>query len=65
MFKVKLSGLNEGSDQVVNLDGREYFKKDFKQQNEMEVNIKDQVPGIYIIEVRTGDKVLRRRIIKN
>ena len=45
-------------------DGQAIFGRSFKNQHEMEVDIKNSTPGIYILHVVSDQKVLTRKIVK-
>ena len=64
IFRVKLSGIPSGKVEVVAGDGQAVFGRSFKNQAEMEVDIKNSTPGIYILRVVSDQKVLTKKIVK-
>ncbi|SEJ02718.1 Por secretion system C-terminal sorting domain-containing protein [Dyadobacter sp. SG02] len=64
LFRVRLDGIASGKVEVVAGDGKAVFGKSFKDQPEMEVDIKNSTPGIYILRVVSEQKVLTRKIVK-
>lgn len=64
VFHVKLDGIPSGKVEVVAGNGQAVFGKSFKGQSEMEVDIKNSTPGIYILRVVSDQKVLTKKIVK-
>ncbi|GLU55840.1 hypothetical protein Dfri01_53010 [Dyadobacter frigoris] len=64
IFNVKVAGLHEGTVRVINLNGNEFFNKKFKDQQELNIDIKNETPGMYIIRVVSGSKVYTKTIMK-
>lgn len=64
LFRVKLNGIPSGKVEVVATDGKAIFNKSFKKQPEMEVDIKNSTPGIYILRVVSDQNVLTKKIVK-
>lgn len=64
LFRVKLNGIPSGKVEIVAGDGQAVFNKSFKNQPEMEVDIKNATPGMYILRVVSDQKVLTRKIVK-
>jgi hypothetical protein len=64
VFKVNLNGIPSGKVEVVAGDGQAVFGRSFKNQTEMEVDIKNSTPGIYILRVVSDQKVLTKKIVK-
>lgn len=64
MFYVRVAGLSEGFVQITNLKGTEFYNRKFKDQGELDVNIKNEAPGMYIVRVVSGNKVYTKTIVK-
>lgn len=64
LFNVRLTGIPSGKVEVVAADGKGVFGKSFKKQSEMEVDIRNSTPGIYILRVVSDQKVLTKKIVK-
>ncbi|MBO9613070.1 MAG: S8 family peptidase [Dyadobacter sp.] len=64
LFHVKLDGIPSGKVEVVAGDGQAMFNRPFKNQSEMEVDIRNSTPGIYILRVVSDQKVLTKKIVK-
>ncbi len=64
LFRVKLDGISSGKVEVVAGDGKAVFGRSFKNQPEMEVDIKNSTPGVYILRVVSDQKVLTKKIVK-
>lgn len=64
VFRVKLDGIPSGKVEVVAGDGQAVFGRSFKNQAELEVDIKNSTPGIYILRVVSDQKVLTKKIVK-
>jgi hypothetical protein len=64
LFKIKLSELSEGTVEIINQNGRKLLLKKFKDLEEMDINIKSELPGIYFVKVTSGDKVFKKKIVK-
>ncbi len=64
LFRVKLDGIASGKVEIVAGDGQAVFNKSFKNQPEMEVDIKNATPGMYILRVVSDQKVLTKKIVK-
>jgi len=64
IFKIKLSELSEGTVEIINQNGRKLLLKKFKDLEEMDINIKSELPGIYFVKVTSGDKVFKKKIVK-
>lgn len=64
IFKV-LTDTAHGNIQITDIYGLNVFKSDFKNQNEIEVNIQNQPKGIYIIKVISANQIYTDKIFKN
>lgn len=64
IFRVKLNGIPSGQVEVVAGDGQGVFNRSFRNQSEMEVDIRNSTPGIYILRVVSDQKVLTKKIVK-
>lgn len=64
IFNVRVAGLSEGFVQITNLKGTEFYNRKFKDQGELDVNIKNEAPGMYIVRVVSGNKVFTKTIVK-
>ncbi|WP_309642649.1 T9SS type A sorting domain-containing protein [Flavobacterium sp.] len=64
-LKVTLNGSDTGTIQIVDLFGMTVFKTEFKNQNEVEINIQNQPRGIYIVKVISDNQIYADKIIKN
>jgi hypothetical protein len=64
VFRVKLAGLSEGNVEVLNQKGVKFFDRKFKNQEEMQVNMKASSSGIYFVRVISEGKVLTKKIVK-
>jgi C1A family cysteine protease len=64
IFKISLGNLSEGSLQISNMLGSIVYTNNFKNQNEMEINIQSQMAGIYILTIISGNQKFTEKIIK-
>jgi len=64
IFKVNLNGIPSGKVEITGTDGKAMFDRSFKKQSEMEVDIRNSTPGIYILRVVSDQKVLTKKILK-
>jgi tyrosinase len=65
IFKISLDNILAGTFQITNMLGSTIYTNDFKNQNELEVNIENQPAGIYIVTVVSGDQKFVEKVIKN
>lgn len=65
IFKITTADSKEGTVVVSDLYGATIFKSDFKDQNEVEINIQDKPKGIYIVKVISDKHIYTNKIIKN
>jgi hypothetical protein len=64
LFTIKLENLSEGTIQIMDINGSLVYSKNIKNK-EFEVNIQEQPAGIYFIQVKSGKKIITKKIIKN
>lgn len=64
-FKINLNEIDEGTVEITDMYGLVVYKTSFKNQNEVDVYMKEQPFGIYIVKVYYGDTVFTEKIIKN
>jgi Secretion system C-terminal sorting domain len=65
IFKIALNSSLVGNVQITNLLGSTVYDNNFKNQNELEVNIENQPAGIYIVTVISGDQKFVEKVVKN
>ena len=65
IFKISLNDVSEGYIQVTDMYGVTFYKSEFNNQTEFDMNMQEKPKGIYIVKVTSGEQVFTSKIIKN
>lgn len=64
LIKIGLKNIPTGTVEVFGTEGYKYVSESFYGQREVDVNIKKEKPGLYVIRVVSGNKVYTKTIVK-
>ncbi|PQL93835.1 T9SS type A sorting domain-containing protein [Apibacter adventoris] len=64
LFTIELNDIQEGSMQIININGQVIYSKPFKNQTEWNIDIANQPAGIYIIKIQFKQQIITKKIIK-
>lgn len=64
IFKIALNTKSEGTVTITDMFGKTVYTKEFKEENELEVDIQNQASGIYIVKINTSGQQFIQKIIK-
>jgi len=64
LIKIGLKNIPDGTVEVYGAEGYRFVSKSFYREREVDVNIKKEKPGLYVIRVISGNKVYTKTIVK-